>query len=155
MGKRGRVLLMNQETYPNNLSKLRFFLLTFVLFFVSQSVDYFIVKHNMHYSRNFGVSFGFLSNINMILLVFVYLFSIYFLVIKSTKNHLFASSLILSGGLSNLADRYFLGFVPDYIKLPLKLMTLSFNLSDLYIALGAVCFIYYQIKTNEYKRNNI
>lgn len=51
------------------------------------------------------------------------------------------TGLLLAGGLNNLLDRYRRGYVVDYIRLKTpnkRLNKLVFNLSDIYVLIGAV-----------------
>ena len=51
------------------------------------------------------------------------------------------TGLLLAGGLNNLLDRYRRGYVVDYIRLKTsdkRLNKLVFNLSDIYVLVGAV-----------------
>ena len=54
--------------------------------------------------------------------------------------------LILSGGIGNLIDRLFRGYVIDYIDINI-LDFPNFNIADISIALGIVLLIIYIIKT--------
>lgn len=56
---------------------------------------------------------------------------------KGKEMTAFGMAFILGGGLSNLYDRIKKGHVVDYLGLP-KIPKLLFNLSDLFVFLGAV-----------------
>lgn len=60
-------------------------------------------------------------------------------------------SLILSGGISNLIDRLFRGYVIDYIDINNLFKFPIFNIADIFVVLGIVIIIIY-ILAKEYKK---
>lgn len=86
-----------------------------------------LVKNPSHYL--------FSSFIILFLILFVFKFK------KRFSNlFFFAIMLIFLGGLSNLYDRIFLGFVVDFIKI--SFFPFVFNFSDVLITVGCVLVIY-------------
>lgn len=85
-----------------------------------------------------GISFG-----NQGLIIFS-IFAFVFFILFVTKQYDFFDkylnigfSLILGGGISNLFDRIFRGYVVDYISLK----TSAFNFADVLIIIGAVLML--------------
>ena len=60
---------------------------------------------------------------------------------------------LISGAIGNLVDRIFLGYVRDFVSI--KLFSFVFNLADLFITAGVICFLIYMIVAMiKEKRNN-
>lgn len=99
--------------------------------------------------KNFGVAFGILKGqtgllilfISVILIVLLYL--VFSKKIKS-KQLLVAISFIIGGGIGNLIDRMFFGYVIDYLKL--SFFPPVCNLSDYFICLGGLIIALYCLK---------
>ena len=98
------------------------------------------------YSENRGVAFGMFQNGTVFFAIMtsivIILFS--FLLIKNyKKSKLFsvAAALIIGGGLGNLIERVFLGYVVDYLKL--SFFPPVCNFADYCITAGTVCLIVY------------
>ncbi len=101
------------------------------------------------YVENTGAAFGifsdkteFLSIFTAIIILagFVYLF----LGKVESKLHMYAWVLILAGGLGNLIDRVYRGFVVDFIEV-LFVDYAVFNVADCFVTVGAVLLILYVI----------
>lgn len=60
---------------------------------------------------------------------------------KLNKYILIASSMILGGGISNLLDRVFRGYVVDYIDINYLIKYPIFNLADIFIVIGVLLII--------------
>ncbi len=145
------------ENRNKNLLSL---IITIILLSLDQLSKYFIeinIKYldpgirvfngfNIVYVENKGVSFGFLSEYNIPfflgILSFLISFYIYFLIRKSSdKVEIFGLSLILGGALGNGIDRFFKGYVIDFIDLYYKeYHWFAFNLADSFITVGAIIF---------------
>jgi len=103
--------------------------------------------------HNTGVAFSFLSegsaSVRWLLVFIVFLIICYllFTVIKlrnGNKLELLSLLLILSGGLGNLFDRLFFGYVIDFIHLHYETNSFYiFNLADSWITIGAILYIIY------------
>ncbi len=109
------------------------------------------------YSENRGAAFGIFQNATLffsvitILLIGVFLF---LLITKKFSGKLFTVSviLIIGGGLGNLIDRLFRGFVIDYLSL--SFFPPICNFADYCITIGAVLFILCILLTPEKKKEN-
>jgi signal peptidase II len=91
--------------------------------------------------RNNGGAFGVLQNGKFVFIFFAILAIFYFVYIIFSEEHLnnlfiMSSSLIVGGGMSNLLDRIFRGYVVDYIQL--SFFPPAFNLSDFCICAGCI-----------------
>ena len=102
----------------------------------------------IQYIENTGTIFGLLENSNyvfMVLAIFLCVaISLYMkknIEKKSLKEKYFY--LILAGGIGNLIDRIFRGFVVDFISLK---WVGVFNFSDMYIVVGIFLIILSEIK---------
>lgn len=62
-----------------------------------------------------------------------------------------ALSLVLAGGISNLIDRLFRGYVIDYIDINNLFKFPIFNIADIFVVLGIAIIIIY-ILAKEYKK---
>lgn len=82
----------------------------------------------------FGLGAGW-SSLNIAIIFLVILVTLYWFLKLKDSNKIFALSLILGGGISNLIDRFWgEGCVIDIFHLP---FWPSFNLADVAISLGA------------------
>lgn len=96
--------------------------------------------------KNTGAAYGIFGDSTVMLSVVSILFIIGFVLfdIFNHKNdwlYIFGNGLILSGAIGNLVDRLFLGYVRDFISI--KLFSFVFNLADLFITAGVICFLVY------------
>lgn len=97
----------------------------------------------LQYTQNTGTIFGLFENSNLIfILLAITLCIIIALYVKKNVKHKSLQEkgflLILSGGIGNLLDRIFRGFVVDFISL--KWVGI-FNFADMYIVIGVVFII--------------
>ena len=100
---------------------------------------------NLTYVENRGVAFGMMENQRWLIIiatVLVMAFLIFLLFRKVGKNKLFAASvvLIVGGGVGNLIDRVFLGYVIDYLQL--TFFPPVCNFADYCVVVGTVCLLY-------------
>lgn len=97
------------------------------------------------YTENTGVAFGIAnSKIFLIILVSILILGIIVKFIKETqtdKNILLSLYFIIAGGISNLIDRIFRGYVIDFIDINI-LNFPNFNIADICITLGAFVLIF-------------
>lgn len=97
------------------------------------------------YVENRGVAFGMLQNQRWLFTTVtaaVIVFGFYCLLSGKIKSNyiLTTAILILSGGLGNLIDRVFRGYVIDYIE-PLFIRFAVFNFADILVTAGAFLLI--------------
>lgn len=145
-----------------------------ILIFLDQAVKFLVMfnlKNNdkkvclirnflaINYTKNYGVAFGILNNLNSAMVTFlvgaiILIFAIFIVIftsgkIKDNKIKLFVL-IIFSGGASNYIDRLTKGFVIDYIEL--SFFPPIFNLADIYVTLGTLFFMLYIIFCSQNKR---
>ena len=147
-------------------------MLFFLTLLIDQIIKYFVVKSelcvpildgwfNLIYVKNTGGMYGMLENNNMLfiivsILVIAVILLFLFLNRNNSKSQMYLWQLVLAGGVSNLCDRIFRGFVVDYIQL--KFFGV-FNLADACIVLGIIAILLIEIKEflksgNYKKRSN-
>lgn len=98
------------------------------------------------YVENKGAAFGILSNqrwIFLLISIFMIAAIIFFLVKYKPESKLLQSAiiLILGGGIGNLIDRIYYGYVVDYLQL--SFFSPVCNFADYCIVIGCVIFIVY------------
>lgn len=104
------------------------------------------------YTKNTGMAFGIAnSKMFLIILVSILILGIIFKLIKERetqidKNILLSLYFILAGGISNLIDRIFRGYVVDFIDINI-LNFPHFNIADICITLGTFVIIVIVIKS--------
>ena len=101
------------------------------------------------YVPNYGVAFNILNNESLnlgfifsLLVFFICLYLVWLIFInqeKSNNTQLISLSLILAGGLGNLFDRVFLGYVVDFIAITFN--PYVFNFADIYITIGIMLYL--------------
>lgn len=129
------------------------FILAFLT--IDQSLKYFARTHfnfgehftvvpnllDVTYVENRGAAFGILQNQQWFFILFtlcVVSLLIYLVKFKNFNNKLFmvSSILLISGGIGNLVDRVYLGYVVDYMKF--SFFTTVCNFADICIVTGTV-----------------
>ena len=112
------------------------------------------------YVENKGAAFGILENSRWIFIIFTVLviaFFVYLVLKKPIKNKLFSISaiLLIGGGIGNLIDRIFLGYVIDYLSL--SFFPPVCNFADYCITAGVILlmiyFLFYYDKDKKVKEN--
>ena len=103
----------------------------------------------LHYTKNTGASFGIFGEHTKLLALLTGIALLAGLIVlmsgKLKNNLLFtAATLIISGGLGNLYDRVFIGYVVDYIEV-LFVRFAVFNFADCLITVGSFLIILYVI----------
>ncbi|MBQ7504059.1 MAG: signal peptidase II [Ruminococcus sp.] len=101
---------------------------------------------SLKYVENKGAAFGMLSNARWIFIVFtivIIIALIYIMIRKKINGKLFsiASILIIGGGIGNLIDRVFYGYVVDYLSI--SFFPPVCNFADYCITIGAVLMVIY------------
>lgn len=97
----------------------------------------------LRYLENDGMAFGLLGGKQTILIVFTTLlmaFLCYYLTKVTAKSQRIAIIMIIAGGLGNLVDRIFAGYVVDYIE-PLFVNFAVFNFADILVNVGCAIFL--------------
>lgn len=136
------------------------FVLIAVIIIIDQIIKYFVYTclrpigsvevipnvFSLTYVENRGAAFGILDNARWVFIVFTIIISAVFIyvVIKNKINSkMFSASMILiiGGGLANLVDRIFLGFVIDYLSL--SFFPPVCNFADYCITIGSVLLVIY------------
>jgi signal peptidase II len=139
---------------PHKLLNERLTLKSFVLFFlvaagiaIDQCVKYLVFSKDklpmglIHF-RNYQFAFSIAMPVWLIyvLYIFVLVAAFYYLVKRfgaAGKIELLGWALLLAGGLSNVGERIFLGYVRDY----LVIFNGIFNLADLFIIAGILILL--------------
>ena len=103
--------------------------------------------------HNAGIAFsifdqrGDISRWLLVISVSTILAYLFFLLYKKTPNHqleLISLLFIISGGLGNLIDRVFLGYVVDFIHVFYQDYSFYvFNMADSYITVGIILYLSY------------
>ena len=105
---------------------------------------------SFNYTQNTGVAFNIGTN-NIITIIIINVIMIG-LIIKFIKNNdldigvLLSIFIVLAGGISNLIDRLFRGFVIDFIDVNIFNFP-NFNIADICIVLGIIFLIFIMIKS--------
>lgn len=99
--------------------------------------------------KNFGVAFGFLKNKNLFILSSVGIIlavMLALIVFGKIENKITVLGICfaIGGGIGNLIDRIFFGYVIDYFKV--DFFSPVFNLSDCFICLGIMFIIIENLK---------
>lgn len=132
--------------------------LSAVIVFIDQLIKFFVLEYlapvgsvtvidnlfSLVYVENRGAAFGIFQNqvwIFALITVLMIAFFLYLLISGKIKGKLFTASsiLIIGGGVGNLLDRLFRGFVVDYLSL--SFFPPVCNFADYCITIGAVLFI--------------
>lgn len=101
---------------------------------------------DLTYVENYGAAFGILQNFGWLFIILTSILSVAFILgLFLYKNHsavsYIASILIVAGGIGNLIDRIFYGFVVDYIHFQFSFFPFVFNLADCCVTIGTVLIL--------------
>ncbi len=111
---------------------------------------------NITLVKNYGAVFGLAQGANSILAVVTLIICVAMLAtiiafIKKGKDVSYFLYLILAGGIGNIIDRFFRGYVVDFIDTP---FIATFNIADALIVIGAFGFaIEYIVKSSKEEKN--
>ena len=112
-----------------------------------------IIIHNflcIEYTQNTGIAFNIGSNnVVIIIIINIMILGLIFKFIKDNNLHietLVSLFIVLAGGISNLIDRIFRGFVIDFIDVNIFNFP-NFNVADICIVLGIIFLIVITIKS--------
>ena len=138
----------------------KFWLIVFAIVVVGLAVDLitkavFYQKHitliegvlSIFYTQNFGAGWSILSGQTVLLIIFTALILIgvtVFNIFYKNKSNFYSITmgLLYAGGLGNLIDRIFFGFVRDFISLDFISFPI-FNFADIFLTFGAICIVVY------------
>lgn len=100
---------------------------------------------NLTYVENTGAGFSLLQGFRWLLVTVTAAFiiaAVVFLILKKPKNqwYLWSLSVIIGGGLGNLLDRIFRGYVIDYIDVRIINFAV-FNFADCCVVIGAIILL--------------
>lgn len=112
---------------------------------------------SLKYVENKGAAFGMLSDARWIFIVFtivIIIVLIYIMIRKKIDSKLFniAAILIIGGGIGNLIDRIFYGYVVDYLSI--SFFPPVCNFADYCITIGAVLMVIYLIFFSDYLKKD-
>lgn len=101
------------------------------------------------YVKNEGAAFGIFSDSRWVFMVFstVAIFVMFYVLIKDKKRHplfVVSISMLIGGGIGNMIDRIFRGYVIDFFKF-LFVKFAVFNVADCFVTVGAVLLSVYLI----------
>lgn len=110
---------------------------------------------SLTYVQNKGAAFGMLADARWIFITFTIIitaFLIYILFKKRINNKLFLTSvvLIIGGGIGNLIDRIFLGYVVDFLSI--SFFPPVCNFADYCITIGAVLLVIYILFMSDFTK---
>lgn len=133
---------------------IRMSIIILILIIIDQITKQFAINNkssiiaNMEFIQNYGAAFGIGGNSTLfIILVNIVVLGIIVKFIYSQKDRvdtktLASFTMILAGGIGNLIDRIFRGFVVDFIDISKLFKFPSFNIADIYIVIGwAMLFV--------------
>mgnify|MGYP001178421779 CR=1 FL=1 len=128
---------------------------------INGSVDIFLTTFlNIYLIWNKGIAFGLLnfeqSVIYALISWIIAIISLVVLVmIKKAKDiRVYFLTFVFAGAISNLFDRYYYSAVPDFIDLHINnFHWFVFNVADIFISLGVICLIIFEIIFNKPLRN--
>lgn len=128
--------------------------------FIDQIIKYYVVLYlkpvsdvelipgflNLTYLENRGAAFGFMENQRWLFIVMTILTLVILLIILFRFKHhnvfsYVAISLIAGGGIGNLIDRIFNGFVVDYLHV--SFFPPVFNFADCCVVVGTIFLLIY------------
>ena len=123
----------------------------FVILRLRDREPFVLIPHvlQLHYTENDGAMMGLLQGKTVLMIVLalaVFAVLLYLVFSKKIRFGLIYCCLvgILAGGLGNLIDRIFRGFVVDYIEV-LFVRFYIFNFADCLITVGAFLIVFYEI----------
>lgn len=134
-------------------------MLCIIMVLIDQLIKYFVFLNepkfvvipkwlSIIYTKNTGTLFGIAQGSNMVFIVtsLIIIFLILFIMFKKIDKYSFKRKLwqlVLAGGISNLIDRIFRGFVIDYVSI--KFFGVC-NLADFCIVIGVILLAIEEVK---------
>ena len=109
------------------------------------------------YSENRGVAFGMFQNGTVFFAITTSIVIVAFLILliknyKKSKLFSVAAALIIGGGLGNLFERVFFGYVTDYLSL--SFFSPICNFADYCITAGTVCLVVYLLFFSDFLKSD-
>lgn len=139
------------------MKKVKFFVINIILITIDQIFKYYILINkenlpnniingvlNFTYCENRGIAFGIgqggakIFALMTLLMIIVALIYIAFKFNKLKGLTIFGIALVISGGIGNLIDRLFRGYVIDYIDFSEIVDFPIFNFADICIVVGVI-----------------
>jgi len=148
------------------------FFLTSILILIDQISKY-LIRINLYdksiniiphllkftYVENRGALFGIGQNSTLFFIIFsIIIIGAIIAISIMQRNNLnklekISLCLILSGGIGNLIDRIFFGFVTDFLDISPFFDWPVFNIADIYVVSGCVLLVFAIFKSNKYHTN--
>lgn len=137
----------------------------FQSYFVEGNRDVIVVIQDVIsfvYVKNTGAAFGIFENNAIVLAIFSVVFLIIFLMFDifcGSKNiwYFLGFSFILGGAIGNMVDRIVFNYVRDFIYLDFMGWFPVFNVADIFLTVGVICFViyivFYMFKEDKAKEN--
>ncbi|ACN84388.1 signal peptidase II [Brachyspira hyodysenteriae] len=164
--------MIKLNTIKEEIKQKKIYFLTAILIFIADTISkYFIDKYLQEtiikrvigdilifiYTRNYGVSFGFLNNVPetiqhiipelLKVIVFIAMIIIFFIMlsinVKKQKLSMIGFTMVLGGAMGNLVDRIMRGYVTDFISMGFNetiRFPYNYNIADASITIG-ICII--------------
>ncbi|KLI17439.1 signal peptidase II [Brachyspira hyodysenteriae] len=164
--------MIKLNTIKEEIKQKKIYFLTAMLIFIADTISkYFIDKYLQEtiikrvigdilifiYTRNYGVSFGFLNNVPetiqhiipelLKVIVFIAMIIIFFIMlsinVKKQKLSMIGFTMVLGGAMGNLVDRIMRGYVTDFISMGFNetiRFPYNYNIADASITIG-ICII--------------
>jgi signal peptidase II len=127
-------------------------ILTLLLILSDQATKFLATKY-LSISKNTGIAFGIPVQQTLLIVLTITLLGVLVYFIKKELNlekrlTQILTAAVLAGGLSNLIDRLYHGYVIDFITVP---YWPTFNLADIYITVGILLLIFFYGKLKNAK----
>ncbi len=139
---------------------------------IDQIIKYFVVLYlpsagtvnavpyilDLNYVENRGVAFGMFKDMRWFFVVFtaVIIGVLFYIILKkkfNSKLFYISSALIIGGGIGNMIDRIYYGFVIDYLQL--SFFSPVCNFADYCITVGTILLaIYFIFFSDAFKKEN-
>ena len=128
--------------------KIKHYVIFVIIILIDQLTKLLVVSKNL-YTENFGGAFGIGKRYVILILSIMIIIGIIIYLIKNKSNikNYMPYALILAGGISNLIDRIFRGYVIDFINVNIFNFP-NFNIADICITCGICYLVIVLIKEN-------
>lgn len=130
-----------------------YFVLSLGILLLDQITKNFIVRNNFTFTFNFGIAFfSSFSALPVITVLLCFLFGVGFFILRHrnlTYNEFLALTMLLTGGFSNIIDRWQFGGVVDWISFG---NFFRFNLADAVISLSVIILFYDVFSSYRFRR---